>query len=95
MTTDRDDAPMREAVALRYAQDMPAPTVVAKGRGVTADEIVRRAREAGVHVHASRELVALLMRVDLDQRIPPELYRAIAELLAWVYRVEHRSPSPP
>jgi flagellar biosynthesis protein len=39
-------------------------------------------------VHESREMVALLMGLDLDQRIPPELYVAVAELLAWIYRVE-------
>jgi flagellar biosynthesis protein len=49
---------------------------------------VRRAREAGVFVHESRELVQLLMRLDLDRHIPPELYLVIAELLAWLYRTE-------
>jgi flagellar biosynthesis protein len=62
---------------------------VAKGRGLLAEEILRRARAAGVQVHASRELVSLLMQVDLDSHIPPELYRAVAELLAWLYRLEH------
>jgi flagellar biosynthesis protein len=65
--------------------------VVAKGRGLVAEEIVRRAQDAGVFVHESRELVALLMQVDLDARIPPALYVAIAELLAWVYRVERQA----
>jgi flagellar biosynthesis protein len=62
--------------------------VVAKGGGLVAGEIIRRAREAGVHVHESRELVGLLMQVDLDTEIPPLLYTAIAELLAWVYALE-------
>ena len=48
-----------------------------------------QAREAGVYVHESPELVSLLMQVDLDQHIPPELYIAVAELLAWLYRLEH------
>ena len=76
------------AVALRYADGDAAPLVVAKGRGAIADEIIRRARDAGVFVHESRELVALLMQVDLDARIPPSLYLAIAELLAWMHRVD-------
>jgi len=62
--------------------------VVARGRGVLAQSIIDRARDAGVFVHESPELVALLMQVDLDARIPPQLYVAIAELLAWVYRLE-------
>lgn len=78
------------AVALRYADGDAAPVVVAKGRGVIADEIIRRAREAGLFVHESRELVGLLLQVDLDERIPPALYVAIAELLSWVYLVEQR-----
>jgi flagellar biosynthesis protein len=78
----------REAIALAYRDGDLAPKVVAKGRGVTAEEVIRRAKEAGVYVHESRELVQLLMRVDLDAHIPPELYRAIAELLAWLYRIE-------
>jgi flagellar biosynthesis protein len=76
------------AVALRYAQGDAAPVVVAKGRGLLADEIIRRAHDAGVFVHGSRELVALLMQVDLDRHIPPGLFVVIAQLLAWIYRVE-------
>jgi flagellar biosynthesis protein len=61
---------------------------VAKGKGVLAQTIIERAREAGVFVHESPELVGLLMQVDLDERVPPQLYVAVAELLAWVYRLE-------
>jgi flagellar biosynthesis protein len=78
----------RSAVALAYRATDRAPRVVAKGRGLVADEIIQRAREAGVFVHDSPELVALLMQVDIDARIPPQLYVAVAELLAWLYRVE-------
>ncbi len=77
-----------EAVALRYAAGAPAPQVVAKGRGLVAQTIIERAREHGVYVHQSAELVSLLMQVDLDERIPPHLYVAVAELLAWLYRQE-------
>lgn len=76
------------AVALAYQPDKAAPQVVAKGRGLLADMIIAKARESGVYVHESPELVSLLMQVDLDQYIPPELYLAVAELLAWLYRLE-------
>lgn len=76
------------AVALRYAPGDAAPTVIAKGRGLVASEIIARAREHGVFVHESPELVALLSNVDLDDRIPPALYVVVAELLAWLYQVE-------
>jgi flagellar biosynthesis protein len=76
------------AVALAYNEADTAPRVVAKGRGLLAQAIIERAQQAGVFVHESPELVALLMQVDLDQRIPPQLYVAVAELLAWLYRIE-------
>ena len=57
------------AVALAYQSGTPAPKVVAKGSGLIADQIISTAREHGVFVHESKELVALLMDVDLD-RIP-------------------------
>ena len=84
-----------EAVALAYAAEDGAPRVVAKGRGLIAEEIIARAREANVFVHESPELVALLMQVDLDERIPPALYVAVAELLAWIYRLEQGLPMNP
>ena len=80
--------PRTFAVALAYESSEGAPRVVAKGRGLLAQAIMDKAREAGVFVHESPELVALLMQVDLDARIPPQLYVAVAELLAWVYRIE-------
>jgi len=79
----------RSAVALAYNTGQSSPRVVAKGRGLLADAIIERARAAGVYVHESPALVSLLMQVDLDQHIPPELYLAVAELLAWIYRLEH------
>jgi flagellar biosynthesis protein len=81
------------AVALAYRGHDPAPKVVAQGRGLIAQAIIERAREHGVYVHESEELVGLLMQVELDQQIPPQLYLAVAELLAWIYRLEHGEPS--
>ncbi|MDD5176128.1 MAG: EscU/YscU/HrcU family type III secretion system export apparatus switch protein [Sterolibacterium sp.] len=78
------------AIALAYAPGDTAPRVVAKGRGLIADEIIRRAREYGVFVHESPELVTLLMQSNLDEHIPPQLYVVVAELLAWIYRLEQQ-----
>lgn len=77
-----------KAVALAYRGGQAAPKVVAKGHGLIAQEIIKRAKESGIYVHESTELVALLMQVDLDDRIPSQLYVAVAELLAWLYRLE-------
>jgi len=85
-------AQVRTAVALAYQAGEAAPVVVAKGRGLIAEEIIARAEEHGIYVHKSKEMVALLMQVELDRQIPPELYRAVAELLAWLYSVDAQNP---
>lgn len=78
------------AVAITYDAHDTAPRVVAKGYGSLAETIIRTAKENGLYVHESPELVGLLMQVDLDQHIPPELYQAIAEILAWLYALDSR-----
>jgi len=96
MGEERPRPPLLSAVALAYGETDAAPKVVAKGQGLVAEQIMRRAQEAGVFVHESKELVQLLMGVDLDREIPPALYRAIAELLAWLYHIEsaHQQGAP-
>lgn len=95
MTPDDPAVTRREeAIALTYSSGDAAPRVVAKGRGLVAQEIIERAQEAGVYVHESPELVALLMQVDLDAHIPPQLYVAVAELLAWLYGIEEGGNAP-
>lgn len=76
------------AAALAYRSGDAAPRVVASGRGLIAQAIIERAKQNGVYVHESEELVGMLMQVELDQHIPPQLYLAVAELLAWLYRLE-------
>lgn len=88
MPPEAPRAGLQNAVALAYQGGAGAPSVVAKGSGLVAEQIIARAREHGVFIHESKELVALLMDVKLDQEIPPALYRAIAELLAWLYHIE-------
>jgi len=78
------------AVALAYQSGDSAPKVVARGRGIIAQAIIQRAKEHGIFVHESPDLVGLLMQVELDEHIPPQLYIAVAELLAWIYRLEHK-----
>ena len=84
----------KTAIALAYQAGNTAPSVVAKGRGLIAQAIIERAREHGVFVHESEDLVGILMQVELDENIPPQLYQAVAELLAWIYRLE-REGNPP
>lgn len=85
----------QHAVALHYHEGLYAPQVVAKGSGAIAEEIIRRATAAGVYVHGCADLVQLLMRVDLDDHIPPVLYLAVAEILAWVRRLDQNTGTGP
>lgn len=84
----------QSAVALSYRDQAKAPVVVAKGYGVTAESILRQARENGLYVHQSADLVRLLMQVDMDRQIPPQLYLAVAEVMAWIHRLEEEAPPP-
>jgi flagellar biosynthesis protein len=81
-------SPDRKAAALAYTKSDYAPRLVAKGHGPVAEAIIALAHESGVFVHESPELVDMLMKVDLDRDIPPELYQAVAEILAWIYWLE-------
>lgn len=84
-------AKILEALALDYRLlDGQAPRVAAKGRGLVAEKIVEVARKAGVPVREDPILVSLLSHLNVDQEIPPEVYKVVAELLAFVYRVHNR-----
>jgi flagellar biosynthesis protein len=87
------DAPRRprRAAALRYdAGRDQAPRVVASGKGVVADRILAEARAAGVPVRDDAALAEALAGLDLGAQVPESLYRAVAETLAWAYRLEGR-----
>lgn len=87
-----DPAQQRQAVALAYQAGSQAPKVIASGKGLLAEQIIKLAQENGVYVHESREMVALLMDVELDKEIPPRLYQIVAELLGWLYAIEAAQP---
>ncbi|MBU2964794.1 EscU/YscU/HrcU family type III secretion system export apparatus switch protein [Amphritea sp. 2_MG-2023] len=78
----------QKAIALNYDHE-GAPTVTAKGQGVIAEQIIRLAREHDVHIHESPELVEVLLRLELGDEIPEALYRAIAEIIAFTYKLKN------
>jgi flagellar biosynthesis protein len=81
----------RRAVALRYdAEQDKAPRVVAKGRGYIAEKIIQAARAHDVPLVMDSEMSQMLEALELDAPIPPEFYLAVAEILAFVYRVNER-----
>ncbi|MBO8158638.1 EscU/YscU/HrcU family type III secretion system export apparatus switch protein [Thermosyntropha sp.] len=86
-----EDIKRKKAVALRYDEEKDAaPRVVAKGRGIIADKIKAVAEEYGVAVHRDEGLADYLMALDLYEEIPPELYPVIAEILAFIYRMDKK-----
>jgi flagellar biosynthesis protein len=84
--------PERRAAALRY-DGAGAPTVVAAGRGEIARRIVEEAKAAGVPIRDDAALADALSRLELEARIPHELWIAVAEALVWAHRVDLRDLS--
>ena len=81
----------KKAVAILYEDgDNAAPKVVASGKGTIAEKIIETALEAGIHIQQDANLVELLAKVDVGEDIPVELYQTVAEVLAFVYKVNNR-----
>ncbi|MDI9571145.1 MAG: EscU/YscU/HrcU family type III secretion system export apparatus switch protein [Pseudomonadota bacterium] len=79
------------AAALRYdAKKDRAPRMIAKGRGFIAEKIIELARKNDIPIKADPHLAQILYRLELDEEIPNELYRAIAEILAFVYKLNEK-----
>lgn len=80
-----------KAVAIRYRPDLPAPFVLAKGRGHLAERIRRVAESAGVPVREEALSTELLYSIDVGEYISEDLYELVARLLVFAYRVESES----
>lgn len=89
---DEPERIKRKAVAIKYsAESDAAPRVVAKGDRLLAERIITIAKENGVPIHEDPDLVSILAALDVDREIPEALYRAVAEVLAFVYTVNARA----
>jgi flagellar biosynthesis protein len=86
-----EQPPRRRAVVLRYQAGDRAPRVTGAGVGMIAERLVEAAREAGVPVRSDAALVQALSALELGAEIPEALYVAVAETLAWAYRVDAAS----
>lgn len=80
--------PPKQAAALSYELGETAPRVVASGRGYLAERIVAAALEAGVPVKSDPALARALAALDLGEEVPEAMYRAVAEALAWAYKLD-------
>jgi flagellar biosynthesis protein len=86
---EKSSSKSKKAVALRYdsAKDT-APKIVASGKGLLAEKILELARKENIPVYKDPHLVEALIQLDINVEIPPELYRAVAEILAFIYTVD-------
>ncbi|MGE6487973.1 EscU/YscU/HrcU family type III secretion system export apparatus switch protein [Paenisporosarcina sp. NPDC076898] len=79
----------KEVVALTYKQNLEnAPTVIAKGKGAIAENLIKIAQEHHIPIQEDPSLVALLGQLDINESIPEELYQAVAEVFAFIYRID-------
>lgn len=79
---------LQRAIAMRYRRGQDkAPRIVAKGTGRTAERILELARQHHIPIQQDKDLIRALSLLDLNREIPPALYRAVAEILAFVYRL--------
>ncbi len=88
--TEEKKVKRKEAVALKYDLELgDAPRVTAKGQGLIAENILKKAEEAGVPVQEDPTLMELLGQLDVNEMIPERLYGAVAEVFAYLYHMEN------
>lgn len=81
--------PIKHAVALSYDETKdPAPKVVAKGTGDVAKKIIEIAKENNIPIQEDPTLVEMLSELEINQTIPEKLYEVVAEIFAFIYKVE-------
>jgi flagellar biosynthesis protein len=85
------DNKIRKAVALAYETNSMAPRITGQGEGFIAEAILEKAKEFGIPTRTEPELVEFLMQLNLNDLVPPKLYAAVAEVLAWAYKVDEEA----
>jgi len=92
MQTNLGGFTMKQAVAMKYkVYEDNAPKIVAKGKGEIAKKIIQKAKEYDIAIFENKELTNLLMNVEIDEEIPPELYKAVVEVFVWLHKTEEKA----
>jgi flagellar biosynthesis protein len=91
---DPNEPERRRATALRYEEGQRAPRVTATGAGLVAERILAAASEAGIPVRHDPALAEALAKLELGADVPQELWTAVAETLAWAYRLDAQAGGP-
>ncbi|WP_024954489.1 EscU/YscU/HrcU family type III secretion system export apparatus switch protein [Sulfurospirillum arcachonense] len=85
------EANVKKAVALRFDKEKEkAPRVVAKGKSLVAERIIKIAKENELPIKKDEDLVELLTKIELDKEIPSNLYKAVAEVFSFIYNVTNK-----
>ena len=79
-----------KVVALKYEVNSAAPKLIGQGEGFIAEAILAKAQEMGIPTRIEPELVEFLMQLKLNDLVPPKLYGAVAEVLAWAYEIDNK-----
>lgn len=92
MTTNQTNELKRQiALALGYKPDLHnAHELLAKGKGLIADKIIELAKSRGIPIKQDDDLIKVLYKLEIEEEIPPELYEAVAELLAFIYKLNQQ-----
>ncbi len=88
MSDDEQKKRNKTAVALEYTPGDEAPKILAIGKGLLAEKIIEKAKEADVPVHKDTRLANTLSNLEVGDYIPPELYQAVAEILLFVENMD-------
>ena len=90
-TNSTNQPKVQKAAALKYDSSTGgAPKVVAKGKGLTAQKIIEIAKENNLPIRKDEDLVELLSKVELDQEVPEQMYKAVAEVFSFIYKMTNK-----
>lgn len=87
-----NDLNTKKAAALKYDVELDnAPKIVAKGKGETANNIIKIAKENNIPIKKDEDLIELLSKLDIDKEIPSSMYKAVAEIFTFIYELSNKT----
>ena len=96
MKEELTNSPTQKAIALKYDIEKDnAPKLVAKGKGDTATNIIKIAKDNNIPIKKDEDLVELLSQIDIDKEIPGSMYKAVAEIFSFIYDLSNKNKENP
>ncbi|MFW5985009.1 MAG: EscU/YscU/HrcU family type III secretion system export apparatus switch protein [Halanaerobiaceae bacterium] len=89
--SEKENKPIKKAAALKYDHNNDrAPKIVAKGEGQLAEKIIKKAAEEDIPLRENKDIIDVLLKLNIGEEIPRELYQVIAEILSFIYQLEEK-----